>query len=217
MLKADLHIHTSEDTKDHYIKYSARELIDKASSMGYQVLSITLHNTQYYDEIKEYAQSKGILLIPGVEKNIEGKHTLLYNFSKEELSWIRHFEDLRKIDRKNKLVIAAHPFFKTSTCIGIKLKKYIDVFDAFEYSFFFNHIINFNKKAVKLAKKFGKTLIGTSDLHYIDNFGTCFSMIDAEKDIDSIIQAIKSNKVQLHAKPLSLAKFFNIAIKLKLL
>jgi len=65
-LKTDLHIHTAEDPRDN-ISYSARDMIDRAGELGFDVLSITNHNVVTYDEdLAAYAKKKGILLIPGI-------------------------------------------------------------------------------------------------------------------------------------------------------
>ncbi len=79
-LKADLHLHTSEGP-ERFVRPDARTLIDRAAQEGYRVLAITNHNTLTYSEaVKTYAWERGILLIPGVEATVEGKHVLLYNF-----------------------------------------------------------------------------------------------------------------------------------------
>ena len=146
ILKADFHIHTKEDSEDK-IKYSAKEIIDKASKLHYDVLSITLHNSQYYnDEIKKYAKKKDILLIPGIEKTIEGKHILLINFKEKELEQIKTIKDIKKFKHKNNLVVAPHPFYKFSSCLDYKLIENIKLFDAIEHCFFYSKIINLNKK-----------------------------------------------------------------------
>jgi len=80
MLKTELHAHTSADPHD-YIPYSTTEFIDRAASLEYNALAITLHD-RWFDarSVAEYARTRGITLISGVEKTIERKHVLLLNF-----------------------------------------------------------------------------------------------------------------------------------------
>lgn len=206
MLKADLHLHSSEDKKDR-VEYSAKELIDVAKEKGFGVLSFTFHEVLFYPEdIVNYAKERGILLIPGIELSIEGKHTLLYNFSQDELDEIRSFEELKKIKKAHHLVVAPHPFFPGSTCLRELLKKHVDVFDGVEFSQFHNPKLNFNKKGVVFAKKYNLPLIATSDLHLLNNFGKQFSLVNAKKDIDSVISSIKKGKVKIVSSPLSIMK-----------
>ena len=47
-LKADFHIHTADDPYDR-IRYTSRQLIQKAKHHRYEVLAITNHNTLTYD------------------------------------------------------------------------------------------------------------------------------------------------------------------------
>ncbi|MFH1377117.1 MAG: PHP domain-containing protein [Candidatus Woesearchaeota archaeon] len=212
MLRCDLHLHTKEDKIDSkWIEYNAKELIDKAAELNFDVLSFTCHNQVFYsDEIVEYAKSKNILLIPGTELTLEGKHVLVYgNF---DINEIRNLSDLRKLkDKDDCLVVAAHPYFKDKSCLGNKLIENIDLFDAIEYCHFYNHLFNWNKKAVNVAKKYGKSLIGNSDCHIMPlQFNKTYSMIDSEKDMKSIFRSIKENKIIVVSEPLPLRNLIEI-------
>jgi len=93
-LKADLHLHTRE--AEPFIAFDAYGLIDRAAREGFQVLSITNHDTlTFSDRLAAYARARGILLIPGAEATIEGRHVLLYNID-VPLSAIGTFARLRQ-------------------------------------------------------------------------------------------------------------------------
>src|SRR5438046_7583773 len=82
-LKAELHSHCSLDPMDYRVcEHSPEGLIKEAALLGYEVLAITCHNLDVWNEdLSEYARSLGITMIPGMEDNEEGaKHTLVYNF-----------------------------------------------------------------------------------------------------------------------------------------
>jgi predicted metal-dependent phosphoesterase TrpH len=204
-LKIDLHIHAKEDKIDK-ISYTAKQLIDKASKLKYDVLSFTFHKKLFWQkEIIKYAKQKGILLIPGVEMSIEGKDVLVYNIKQKEVEKIKTLNDLQKIKDKNKniFVIAPHPYYMTKVCLGEKLEKSIKLFDAIEHSWFFSNKINPNKKAIKISRRYNKPIIATSDCHHISYFGSSYAVIESKKDINSIFKAIKKNKIINHVKPLS--------------
>ncbi len=214
MLKSDLHIHTSMDRYDD-IKYSPEEFIDFASSLGFEVLSFTHHNLVYFTEdLKNYAKKKGILLIPGVELTIKGAHVLVYNVTEDDVKDITTLDHLKKLKRKKKdiFIIAPHPFYHTRHCLKNNLIKHIKLFDAIEYCHFYSKYHNPNDKAVEVAKKYRKPLIGTSDSHKIFQFNNTYTMIDSKKDIASIFKAIRANKVKLVTRPLSLFTFFKITV-----
>jgi len=211
MLKSDFHLHSSEDPKDD-IKYSSKELIDHCSKLGFEVLSLTHHGNRFFNqEIIDYAKQKKILLIPGVEANVNGKHTLIINapegYNYDNLS----FDDLKEIRKNNVIVIAAHPFYPRNNCLGKELIENIDLFDGIEYCHLYKPFINwFNNKAVKVAKKYNKSIIGTSDAHSLIQIGHTFTYLDCNKDINSVMDAIRNNKLNLHTKPLPWKSFIKV-------
>jgi hypothetical protein len=214
MLKADLHIHTGEDPYDK-IKYSSKELIDHAARLGFDVLAITNHHKIHYSKkLADYAKRKGILLISGVETHINGKEVLLLNARKP--GRIKDFSDLERLKKENVVVIAPHAFYPLfSACLGEELLKNIKYFDAIEYCHFYLPFLNsFNKKAVMVAKKYNKTLVGTSDSHRLFQMGHTYSLIDCNKDIDSVLEAIRKGKVQIRTKCLSYFSFLRIFFKI---
>ncbi|MFZ2492228.1 MAG: PHP domain-containing protein [Thermoanaerobaculia bacterium] len=82
MRYADLHLHTfhSDGTR------SPREVVDVALSFGIEIISITDHdNLAAYFEVKDYADERGVTLIPGIELSCihEGQdiHILAYAFN----------------------------------------------------------------------------------------------------------------------------------------
>ena len=130
MLKTELHTHIKADPQNgKLIKYSAFELIDRAAELNFQVLAITCHDFVYEnEEAREYARKKGILLLAGMEKTLQGKHTLLYNLSNEEAQQIKTFTELRYYKKAHPevLVIAPHPFHWQWTCLKDKIVEDLD-------------------------------------------------------------------------------------------
>lgn len=224
MLKGDLHLHSKEDSQDK-IPYTAKELIDEGARQGLDVMSLTMHETVYYPQkLVDYASKKGILLIPGCEMKVEKRHILIYNKDAKKLAKIvDKIQKVNQIDKiaehkQDSIVMAPHPYFvnplffwKVSS-IGKILEKNINTFDAIEYSHFYYRKINLNKKAVSLAKKYKKPLIGSSDLHRLYHFGYTNTLIDANKDIDSVFEAIRKRKVKVNTRSLPLHVFIWLGI-----
>ena len=210
-IKTDLHIHTNLDPEDGHISglLSPKELIDLARKFEFQCISITHHDKLFDDKkINEYAKSLGILLMLGVEKNIEGKHVLLYNFDDYN---INTFTELREKKAKKNLIIAPHPYYLTKDCLKDELVKNIDCFDAIEFSHFYHRLFNPNKRAIKIAKENNLPLIGSSDMHYRLQFGVTYSYIEAEDfSTQGIIEGIKNKRDILVTRSLTLKEFFKI-------
>lgn len=202
LLKADFHIHTREDPHD-FIRYTAVELLQEAARQGFEVLALTCHNKRIHtEELRKRAADLGILLIPGVEAAIEGKHTLLLDMPYSRLR-TRNFRHVRALKRDGGLVIAPHPFFPAPKCLNGKLRENLDLFDAIEFSHFYTRTFDFNRKAVEYARKMDIPLVGTSDCHRIWQLGTTYTVIDAEeKTIPAVFAAIRAGRVRVVTAPL---------------
>ncbi|MGC9022244.1 MAG: PHP-associated domain-containing protein, partial [Dissulfurimicrobium sp.] len=200
LLKADLHIHTSEDPQD-VVFYSAVELIDMAHGLGYSVLSITNHDhLTYSGYLRDYAKERGIVLIPGMEATIEGRHVLLYNldFASVDRGSLR---GLRGLKTPQGLVIAPHPYYPSPKALRGLLRPNITLFDAIEFCHFYTEHLSFNRAAQRIAEECRLPMVGTSDAHQRSQFHTTYSLIDAEPDPESIVEAVKSGRVRVVTRP----------------
>jgi predicted metal-dependent phosphoesterase TrpH len=203
MLKVELHSHTSDDPVDA-IPHTAEELIDRAAALGYQALAITLHERQLdIRRLTAYAGERGIVLIPGIERTVQGRHVLLLNFQSGAED-VRTFDDVARLKgRAGGLVIAPHPFFPTPSCLGDDLDRYPLLFDAIEYNAMFTAQLNFNRRATRWAARHGKPVVGNCDVHRLHQLGTTYSLVDAEPDPDGICAAIAAGRVRVESRPLT--------------
>ena len=210
-LRADLHVHTRE--AEPSIAYSARDMIVRAARASYRVLSITNHDTiTYSDDLASFARDHDVLLIPGVEATVEGRHVLVYN-ADVEADKLRTFADLRRYRTPEWLVAAPHPLFPASYCLRERLWQQIDLFDAIEFSHFYTPRIDFNRPAVKLAAAVGLPLLGTSDSHLDEQFGTTFSLIEADLSVESVLAAVKHGRLSIVSRPLTLSRCLSIVAR----
>lgn len=149
----DLHIHTN--LSDGAL--SPKEIIDESSKIGLKTISITDHDTiEAYDkEIIEYANNKGINLIPGVEISTKinkcGIHVLGYNFDINNNELIEKLSLLRN---------ARHDYLKN---VSKKLNELgyivnineLDKIDAVTKAHISRDVINNPKNKELLVKDFG--------------------------------------------------------------
>lgn len=215
-IKSDFHLHTSDDREDH-IPHSAKELITHAARRGFKALAITNHNTFTFNlELQNYAEDRGVLLIPGIEKLIEGKHVLILNaFPAAEK--IKTFDDLWKAKDDGLFLIAPHPFFKTARCLGKKLYQNLGLFDALEFTFFYSKWLNLNRGVTKLARKEGMPVVGNSDCHLLKYMGACHSLILAEEQsTEAVLSGIRNNQVEVVSAPFFMPKLGQIWLEMKL-
>jgi predicted metal-dependent phosphoesterase TrpH len=203
MLKVELHTHTSEDPVDR-VPHTTTDLIDRASSLGYHALAITLHERQLdVAPFRAYAAARGVVLIPGVERTIEGRHVLLLNFSKRTEA-VGTFEDLARLkEREAGLVVAPHPYFPARSCLWGCLDRYASLFDAVERNAMFTASLDFNARAERWAARHGKPVVGNCDVHRLRQLGTTYSLVDAAWDTDAICAAIAAGRVRVESRPLT--------------
>jgi predicted metal-dependent phosphoesterase TrpH len=206
VLKVDLHLHTSEDPAD-WIGHSAAELIDRAAELGYHALSITLHDAQLEDRrLFDRARDRGVTLIPGVERTIQGRHVLMLNFPARASMAVASFADLARARRRyNGLVIAPHPFFPGRSCLGDTLGRHGELFDAVEWSYFWTRAVDFNTRAAHWASSHGRPLVGCSDMHDIRQIDRTFTLVDAAPDAGDICDAVRRGRVELRTEPVPYA------------
>jgi hypothetical protein len=202
VLKVELHAHTSDDPLDR-IPYSVPALIDRAAALGYDALAITLHDRQLdVSAYEQYAFDRGIVLIPGIEREIQGCHVLLLNFSTQS-EQVHSFEDLAALrSRERGLVVAPHPFFPTWG-LGRHMTRHPELFDAVEYNAMYTRSLNFNRAAERWARAHGKPIVGNGDIHRLEQLGTTYSLVDADRNPASICAAIAAGRVQLETTPLT--------------
>jgi len=206
MLKCDFHMHAREDGLD-WVPYGARELIEKAARLKFDVLAFAFHGHVLDDPaLTEFARERGILLIPACEVYVGRKEVLCFNITQAEVDSIKTFAALRAWkQRKGEegLIIAPHPFYPLGQCLQDEFLANLDLWDAVEYCHLYMRGLNFNLKTERIAAEKNLPIVGTSDAHEMFMFGDNYTLVDAEKDMMSVFRAIRAGRVQCHAPPLS--------------
>lgn len=215
IVKAAFHLHIDQDPIDQ-ISYTGFQAIDRASQLGFQVISFTCHEKLIdINPYLKYAESKGVLLIPGIEKTIQKKHVLILN-AQQSAENINSFQELAtyKNNNPNSYIIAPHPYFHLESCLKNKLIQYIHLFDAIEFNYCYHKLLNPNKRAIKVAQQYNKTLIGTSDIHHLEYFDSTYTELEIKKlDIPSVIIALKQNQLEVITKSFSIFGLIKIIYK----
>jgi predicted metal-dependent phosphoesterase TrpH len=206
MVKIELHAHTGDDPVDR-IPYSTLDLIDRAAALGYGAVAITLHERQLdIRRFQAHASERGVVLVPGVERTVEGRHVLLLNF-RRGADEVETFADLARLKaRERGLVIAPHPFFPASSCLGGDLERHADLFDAVERNAMYTRLVDFNHRAERWAERHGKPVVGNGDVHRLVQLGTTCTLVDAKPDADAICESIAAGLVSIESRPLSCAE-----------
>jgi predicted metal-dependent phosphoesterase TrpH len=175
--------------------------------LGYGALAVTLHD-RYFDPAPDaaYARERGIVLLPGIERTIAGRHVLLINFP-SECADVGSFEDIERLKSQSSgLVVAPHAFYPIPSALGRMLDRHTNLLDAVEVNAMYTSTLDFNRRALAWAHAHRKPLVGNTDLHLLEQMGTTYSLVDADPHPDSICEAIRNGRVEVRTEPLSLVR-----------
>ena len=187
-LKADLHLHTTEDPCD-VVETSAAELLEIAAARGFHVLAVTLHGAVLQrPDLAARARELGILLLPAAELRVEGADVVVLNLSAGEAAATRTFDDLRRLRARrgaSLFVLAPHPFYPAGASLGRRRSEANrDCFDAVELCHLAVPLpaaLNPNAAAARFARRHGLPLVATSDAHTRRGFGAHFSLVGVDE------------------------------------
>src|SRR6266550_26519 len=210
--KIDLHIHTLDDPKDA-VDFSAHQLLERARSLGFRVLAITLHDAVFdRKEVFADAAAMDILLIPAAEVRLLGADVIVLNVTAEEIAQVKNFDDLRRLRarRGNSIfTIAPHPFYVVGGSIGSRLFAEIDCFDAIEFCHFHIGLFNPNRRAQRVATRFGKPMIATSDAHRLHAFGRHYTSMPMPSalTLETVFAGLRNGPLRLTSPACSFTDF----------
>src|SRR5207237_10678755 len=145
---------------------------------------------------------------PEAEVRMRSADVIELNVTAEEIAQLKNFDDLRRLRsrRGNSIyTIAPHPFYIFGGSIGSRLLAEIDCFDAIEFCHFHIGLFNPNRRAQKMAARFGKPLIATSDAHRLHAFGRHYTSMPMPPalTVENVFAGLRSGPLCLTSPPCS--------------
>ena len=193
----DSHIH-SEYSPDSSSKID--DILKVAAKRNIDIIAISDHNTvDGTSEVLKKTRNTEILAIPSIE--ISSSHGHILGFGCEE-NIPRDLSPEDTIDRIHDLgglAIIPHPycFYRHGLLHNYKEKLNIDAIETRNARFIVGYC---NNKAKNLSIKENLPALGASDAHYYKFVGDCYSLIDCEKDVDSVLKSISKGKTEAKGK-----------------
>jgi len=210
--RVELHSHCQGDPIDHYIGHTLFEHIDQAKKVGLDALAVTWHQKICADpEAFAYARERNLLLIPGMEADVNNRHLVVLNLSEGDLSGEPTVDEVRALRARKPevFVLAPHPFYPHPTCLGSLMNEYADCIDAVEWCML--HInwlpdrVNPNLRAARWAHQHGKPLVACSDAHSLSAIGKNASTVEADAlTPEALFAGIRAGRVSFHRRSLEL-------------
>ena len=198
MYKMDSHIH-SEYSPDSSSKIE--DILTVAERENIDIIAISDHNTSdALGEVRAKTKNTDILAIPSIEISSSLGHILGFGCEESVPQGLTPQETIDMIHDLGGLAIIPHPycFYRHGLLCKIDYNELkIDAIETKNARFIIGYC---NNKAKKLAKRENIPTLGASDAHYWEFVGDCYSLIDCEMDIDSVLKSIKKGKVEAHGK-----------------
>ncbi len=198
MLKMDSHIH-SEYSPDSSSKID--DILETARKKEIDIIAISDHNTvDGTSEVIKKTRNTDILAIPSIEISSTLGHILGFGCEENIPRGLSPHETIDKIHDLGGIAIIPHPycFYRHGLLCKSDYKDLkIDAIETKNARFIVGYC---NNKAKNLSKKENIPGLGASDAHYWKFVGDCYSKIDCEMEIDSVIKAILKGKVEAHGK-----------------
>ena len=208
--RVELHSHSQGNPVDTHLSHSLSEHIDRAKEVGLDAIAITWHQKICSDpKAYAYARERGILLIPGMEADVDNRHLVVLNVADGDLPGTPTWAQIRALRARKPevFVLAPHPFYPHPTCLGNIMNDHADLIDAVEWCMI--HVnwlpsrINPNLRAARWAKKHDKPLIACSDAHTLNAIGKNASTVEADElTVDSLFVGIRAGHVSFHRRSL---------------
>jgi predicted metal-dependent phosphoesterase TrpH len=192
LICADLHFHTYYSSDASIQPKAIVERLNQNPTV--KALAITDHNTtEGYEQVRKLAEPyEDIIIIPGVEISAEEGEIILLGIKELPPKPWKTQNLTDHAHKNNALAIAPHPYR------GLGLKDQIRNLniDAIEI---LNAITSpeFNKKAEQLARAQGLPGVSGSDVHAVGDPWNVYTEINAEPELNEILEAIKKGKVRV--------------------
>lgn len=182
----DAHIHTNSS---HDASISISQLREGIAASGLNAIAVTDHdNMEGYKRVKSSGLFKGITIIPGIEVTTDAGHVIVLGLEDPPVS--KDARDL--IDKAHALgglVVAPHPFDFTRQSLGDGCGSLsIDLVETLNGKC--------NASTNRLAKEYAGYMktpaIAGSDAHEKKEIGSAFTLLEAEKELESILATLRN-------------------------
>jgi len=197
-LKIDLHVHThysgdAKTTLEQVVKYAQRKGLDG--------VAVTDHDTVL--GARRLAKQKGFLVIPGIEVSSLQGHILGLNITEPIQPKLDLPRTVEKIRRLGGIAVIAHPSVVVKTGLGTSITSAshidaVEVINASAFPFFLSTYLG-----RRLAHRLALPQTAGTDAHYPEEIGNAYTIIDADSNLDDVVEAVRQGKTKPLGKPIS--------------
>jgi predicted metal-dependent phosphoesterase TrpH len=195
MLRFDLHVHT-DYSKDG--TSSVENVLRAAAARGLDGIAITDHDTtagarHALEIVKNVAP--GLLVIPGEEVATRSGHLIVLGITQDIPGGMSVEDTIKEARKLGGIVVVPHPYNRPRH--GMRIPEGADAAEVYNS----RHILGIhNRKATKKARELGLPGVAGSDAHHDSMVGNAITLINANKNIKEVLEAIKQGKTSIDVK-----------------
>lgn len=193
-LKLDLHVHTCYSCD---AMTTLEEVLTYSKKRGLDGVAITDHDT--IEGALKLAKKNELIVIPGIEVTTIQGHVLALNITRPIPSGLSIYQTIQLIHNAGGIAVAAHPagFYKR---LKGRVASNFDAIEAVNSSTFPFFVATYLSR--KLALRLNLPQTAGSDAHYAPEIGFAYTMVNADQEVDEIVQAIKKGAIVPFGKPI---------------
>ncbi len=210
----DPHVH-SNYSGDSTAKVS--DIIKYSRQIGLDAVAIADHDNMKgsKEALDRFKALDDLVIIPAMEITTSKGHIVALGIKEEVPPDLDPVETVEIIRDQGGIAIAPHPFVRYRDGLFSRLSS-LDV-DAME-TLNSRYIIGYsNWRAKKMAEENNIPQIGASDAHFLEAIGSCVTDVEADFDVESILEGILTGKTNVFGDrtplPLIIKEVINKKIK----
>jgi len=193
MLKADLHIH-SEASYD--CESSVDDILESAVEESLDVVAVTDHDEiRGSHEAVESAPDYGLTAVPGIEVSTADGHLLALGVEEKIQSNEPVERTIEKVRECGGVAVIPHPFQRLRHGVGA-------VRDCDAVEVYNSRLLTgiANRRARRFARTNDLPELGGSDAHIPEMVGQTYTEIDAEPEVESVLDAIRKGHTEVYGR-----------------
>jgi hypothetical protein len=195
MLRFDLHVHTNY-SKDGMS--SVENILKTAAARGLDGIAITDHDTTAgamyaLDVVDDVAP--GLLVIPGEEVTTRSGHLIVLGITRDIPGGMSVRDTIKEARKLGGIVVVPHPYNRPRH--GMPIPKGADAAEVYNSRYILGM---HNRRATQKARALGLPEVAGSDAHQASMVGNAITLINANKNIKEVLEAITQGKTSIDVK-----------------
>lgn len=200
-LKADLHVHTDGSYDCHT---PVEDVVEAAVEAELDVLAVTDHDAiEMSYEAAELVSDYDIVGVVGVEVSTSKGHILALGVEERPPAGEPVDKTVERVRSQGGVAVLPHPFQRLRH--GAGAVRDVDAVESYNSRLLTGFA---NWRAHRFARRHGLPEVGGSDAHIAAMVGQTHTEIEAERDADAVLEAIRDGHTEVYGRRTPFAHTF---------